>query len=1294
MRSRASSVTNVGQRNAQRKGISLDRNNNAIREINRQPRMVSTAKKREETNELFFKESEFMTRIESSSAMDEQFEVGRVIGRGNFSSVHIARRRSDGFKGVIKQVDKRALRDKCFFVENEVEMLALTSRIHENIIGIIDAFQSPSKYFLFLEYAKYGDLFETIRKRRRMGEREAAVITAQIASALDFLHDSHTVHRDVKPENIFLVGPSSVKLGDFGLACVERGPLYRVCGTPTYCAPEILKETGYGVKVDVWSLGVVLHVMLVGRAPFIAQTQQRLFKLIVQGKLVFEMPDYKGISIKALDLMSRMMRTNAEERPHSREIISHPWIVYHSNNILINFLVLIAEITAQNCSCNPSTSWNDVTVLIDWSSEARSNTNFAIQSIRNNTTRLGVTFFSDKVQVKANLGSGDRDSISFEDVTLSSEGTKGLRSALQVAMDDFRNYNTDGTRKTSPRHRVNSRKVIALFIQVLSDSDGVRKDTELIFEQFRENGGILYIYQMSPTSRDAEDEASRGYYSTMIEDPMMDSFREALCDANCFCPDSVSPYRSSLTGKPEEGCYYPSNAMANLRYAERSCSTLFGSYGKPAHVSAVYNKDQADFLLELAHVADLLIGLSRSSVDEPWRWMDGSTLGESDYQPWMEDAQEMVGVVVQTQSGWKVSSASLSTTFGVVAVHFVAVAFIVGFFSSAVIYQLKYAPMAPPGILNRTKSTTSPTSSTAWTVATDFTPGGVSTTEDVPSTSHSSSSSAGPSTSSSQTSRTASSTTHASQTSPALPTVSTSTAATGSPTSTRGPGASTTETTETYASSTGATSSASSGMHTSPTVSSHSTQTSGGSSISPSVTTITSNLPFSTTKVPTSPQTRTSHLASMSPTTTSMVLPMEEIDFGCGVCNTSILPLNFMLIFQVSKGVNFEQGVQQMESKVKQLLQTLLGNNETKKIGIVSYDDNVYVVRQYSEMTSSQIDEIKIGYNGLSGTNLYEALIKAINQTQLGNLDSGSTANPVFILVASTENRHGVRPAINIVREIQASATFIVYESAAATGGLSDAFPEYSSPGFYGNSMTGTLNGLIDPLCDALCTCSPKMEYIPNPPRNAPKTGCYKNVPISASYDKAIQACASLKNDQCDILANTSIVAIAKTLEEDNFLHSRLDVGQECTWIGLKYDFFYNRYVWADHSFLLASEYNAWPEGIIPVPAQNETCVASCEFKGDLGITWKVNDSGHNGDGDDDDNENVSAWSGMEESRKKENVSRERSGERENVSHTTQKRLCPDVSMWLDGCKAAVLPRLCLCEYACAAIAAVDVFGV
>lgn len=160
--------------------------------------------------------------------------------------------------------------------------------------------QNLTTQFEKKRFFQYGDLYETIRKNGRIEEPDAAIITLQVASALNYLHERNVVHRDVKPENLLLVDKFSVKLCDFGLACHILGPLYRICGTPTYCAPEVLRETGYSTRCDIWSLGVVLYVMLVGYAPFRAPDQTRLFKLIMQAKPNLDMPEWKGISLSEL----------------------------------------------------------------------------------------------------------------------------------------------------------------------------------------------------------------------------------------------------------------------------------------------------------------------------------------------------------------------------------------------------------------------------------------------------------------------------------------------------------------------------------------------------------------------------------------------------------------------------------------------------------------------------------------------------------------------------------------------------------------------------------------------------------------------------------------------------------------------------------------------------------------------------------------------------------------------------------------------------------------------------------
>ena len=102
----------------------------------------------------------------------------------------------------------------------------------------------------------------------------------------------------------------------------------QVCGTPTYVAPEILAETGYGVKVDVWATGVIMYILLVGFPPFSSRTnnQEELFDQILSGLFEFNSPDWDDISFSAKELISWMLQVDPLQRFSAYEILEHPWI--------------------------------------------------------------------------------------------------------------------------------------------------------------------------------------------------------------------------------------------------------------------------------------------------------------------------------------------------------------------------------------------------------------------------------------------------------------------------------------------------------------------------------------------------------------------------------------------------------------------------------------------------------------------------------------------------------------------------------------------------------------------------------------------------------------------------------------------------------------------------------------------------------------------------------------------------------------------------------------------------------
>ncbi|XP_050829741.1 serine/threonine-protein kinase DCLK2 isoform X5 [Serinus canaria] len=215
-------------------------------------------------------------------------------------------------------------------IENEVSILRRVK--HPNIIMLIEEMDTPTELYLVMELVKGGDLFDAITSSTKYTERDGSAMVYNLASALKYLHGLNIVHRDIKPENLLVCeysdGTKSLKLGDFGLATVVEGPLYTVCGTPTYVAPEIIAETGYGLKVDIWAAGVITYILLCGFPPFRSENnlQEDLFDQILVGKLEFPSPYWDNITDSAKELISLMLHVNAEARYTAAQILSHPWV--------------------------------------------------------------------------------------------------------------------------------------------------------------------------------------------------------------------------------------------------------------------------------------------------------------------------------------------------------------------------------------------------------------------------------------------------------------------------------------------------------------------------------------------------------------------------------------------------------------------------------------------------------------------------------------------------------------------------------------------------------------------------------------------------------------------------------------------------------------------------------------------------------------------------------------------------------------------------------------------------------
>ncbi|XP_059410273.1 serine/threonine-protein kinase DCLK2-like isoform X6 [Carassius carassius] len=276
----------------------------------------------------------------AASTIMDKYKIGKVIGDGNFAVVKECVERSTGKEFALKIIDKIKCRGKEHLIESEVAVLRRVK--HPNIIMLIEEVDTPTELYLVMELVKGGDLFDSITSSTKYTERDASVMVFNLAAALRYLHRMCIVHRDIKPENLLVCeypnGTKSLKLGDFGLATVVEGPLYTVCGTPTYVAPEIIAESGYGLKVDIWAAGVITYILLCGFPPFRSENnlQEDLFDQILMGRLDFPSPFWDNITDSAKELIGHMLQVNVEARYTAEDVLSHPWVTVNEDAAMEN----------------------------------------------------------------------------------------------------------------------------------------------------------------------------------------------------------------------------------------------------------------------------------------------------------------------------------------------------------------------------------------------------------------------------------------------------------------------------------------------------------------------------------------------------------------------------------------------------------------------------------------------------------------------------------------------------------------------------------------------------------------------------------------------------------------------------------------------------------------------------------------------------------------------------------------------------------------------------------------------
>ena len=244
------------------------------------------------------------------------YKKGKRLGSGAFSTVYLGRSKKDNAYYAVKVIKKSGLTEEDL-VGLKQEIAILRELNSTMVMALYDVYENAKTYQLVTELVEGGELFERIVEKESYSETEAMSVVRNLISAVGYIHGHGIVHRDLKPENVLLVSQTddaTLKIADFGFAKHVIEDPNTACGTPGFVAPEILKGEKYDAKVDVWSVGVIVYIILCGYPPFYDENQAALFKKIKAGRYSFHKKYWSHISVDVQDLIRSMLTVDASKR--------------------------------------------------------------------------------------------------------------------------------------------------------------------------------------------------------------------------------------------------------------------------------------------------------------------------------------------------------------------------------------------------------------------------------------------------------------------------------------------------------------------------------------------------------------------------------------------------------------------------------------------------------------------------------------------------------------------------------------------------------------------------------------------------------------------------------------------------------------------------------------------------------------------------------------------------------------------------------------------------------------------
>lgn len=261
------------------------------------------------------------------------------ISKGAFATIHKGYHKYSNLPVAIKEIQVTNIYDLKPFVKRELEIHKKIT--HPNIVKLYDIIinYDEHKIYMIMEFCSLGDLYK-FQNKKRLTEEYIQNYMIQLRDALKYLLDNNIIHRDLKPQNILLSDVRTIKITDFGLAryCSEKNDdieedlFSTYCGSPMYMSPEILLKHNYGLKSDLWSVGIILYEMITGHTPIHAKNLEQLKTKINTINIDLNLLQKFNISSECNDLLFKLLDKDKSRRITWNDFFTHPW--FNSNKLL------------------------------------------------------------------------------------------------------------------------------------------------------------------------------------------------------------------------------------------------------------------------------------------------------------------------------------------------------------------------------------------------------------------------------------------------------------------------------------------------------------------------------------------------------------------------------------------------------------------------------------------------------------------------------------------------------------------------------------------------------------------------------------------------------------------------------------------------------------------------------------------------------------------------------------------------------------------------------------------------